>query len=88
MPLTTIIFRVLRKRLIFAYYCFNSFIQILPKDDCNWADHVGDLEQDFGVVGVRTPHGLTIEEFYHGLEKFRLARVDAEGTPGIKSSIE
>lgn len=50
------------------------------KDDCNWADHVGDLDRELGVVGVRTPHGLTMEAFHFGLEKFRLANssVDAE----------
>jgi len=23
-------------------------------DDCNWADHVGDINREFGVLGVRT----------------------------------
>lgn len=40
-------------------------------DDCNWCDHVGDLSKTFGVVGVRTPNGLRMEEFYRGLELFR-----------------
>jgi len=40
------------------------------KDDCNWADHVGDLDRELGVVGVRTPQGLTMEAFHIGLEKF------------------
>jgi hypothetical protein len=52
------------------------------KDDCNWADHVGDLNREFGVVGVRTPHGLTMEDFYRGLEKFRSASMDAAITNG------
>jgi hypothetical protein len=51
-------------------------------DDCNWADHVGDLNREFGVVGVRTPHGLTMEDFYRGLEEFRSLSMDAAITNG------
>lgn len=40
-------------------------------DDCNWGDHVGDLNSAFGVIGIRTPNGLQLEEFREGLEKFR-----------------
>ena len=40
-------------------------------DDCNWGDHVDDLNAEFGVVGVRTPDGLRMEEFHIGLEKFQ-----------------
>jgi magnesium-dependent phosphatase 1 len=39
-------------------------------DDCNWGDHVGDLNKAFGVIGVRTPHGLTLEKFHEGLQLF------------------
>jgi hypothetical protein len=39
-------------------------------DDCNWSDHVGDINREFGVLGVRTPQGLTLTEFYRGLEMF------------------
>jgi len=45
--------------------------EMLFFDDCNWADHVGDIDGEFGVLGVRTGSGLTLEHFYHGLEKFR-----------------
>lgn len=41
-------------------------------DDCNWGDHIGDLRDCLGVVGQRTPNGLTFEEFERGLEEFRL----------------
>jgi hypothetical protein len=59
--------------------CSNfSRLHLLFIDDCHWMDHVGDLNKEFGIVGVRTPHGLKVEEFYHGLEKFRLARANAE----------
>lgn len=40
-------------------------------DDCNWGDHVGDLNREFGVVGQRTPNGLQLEEFHRGLENYR-----------------
>lgn len=38
-------------------------------DDCNWVDHVGDME-GLGVTGIRTPEGLTFEEFERGLELY------------------
>jgi len=45
--------------------------EMLFFDDCNWADHVGDIEKEFGVVGVRTGvGGLTIEHFHNGLDLF------------------
>ena len=49
-------------------------LSIYDIDDCNWADHVGDINREFGVVGVRTPQGLTLKEFYEGLEMFRLQK--------------
>jgi len=39
--------------------------------DCNWGDHVGDLEDNFGVVGQRTPRGMQLDEFVQGIEKYR-----------------
>eukprot|EP00578_Thalassiosira_sp_NH16_P024125 CAMPEP_0181099784 /NCGR_PEP_ID=MMETSP1071-20121207/12842_1 /TAXON_ID=35127 /ORGANISM="Thalassiosira sp., Strain NH16" /LENGTH=233 /DNA_ID=CAMNT_0023182465 /DNA_START=140 /DNA_END=841 /DNA_ORIENTATION=- len=45
--------------------------EMLFFDDCNWGDHVGDVNREFGVVGVRTPQGLRLEEFHHGLKKYR-----------------
>ncbi|KAL3799887.1 hypothetical protein ACHAW5_004399 [Stephanodiscus triporus] len=45
--------------------------EMLFFDDCNWADHVGDIDRELGVLGVRTGSGLTLEHFYNGLEKFR-----------------
>jgi len=44
--------------------------EMLFFDDCNWGDHVQDVQDAFGVIGQRTPNGLQIEEFYTGLEKF------------------
>lgn len=45
--------------------------EMLFFDDCNWGDHVGDLERELGVAGVRTPSGLRLEDFHRGLEEFR-----------------
>ena len=58
-------FRLLREQSGVEYK------EMLFFDDCNWGDHVGDLESSCGVVGVRTPNGLTLDEFHLGLEKFR-----------------
>ena len=44
--------------------------------DCNWGDHVGDLESSFGVTGQRTPRGLQWNEFVQGLEAFKAKQVD------------
>ena len=31
--------------------------EMLFFNDCNWADHVGDIDREFGVLGVRTGSG-------------------------------
>ena len=61
-------FRLLREQSGIAYE------EMLFFDDCNWGDHVGDLEQSCGVVGIRTPNGLKLDEFHRGLEKYRNRR--------------
>ena len=43
-------------------------------DDCNWTDHVAAVGRECGVVGQRTPHGLTEAEWEQGLENYRAAR--------------
>eukprot|EP00949_MAST-11_sp_MAST-11-sp1_P000982 g982.t1 len=40
-------------------------------DDCNWGDHVGKLASQLGIVGVRTPSGLTRDQFFQGLRLFQ-----------------
>jgi magnesium-dependent phosphatase 1 len=45
--------------------------EMLFFDDCNWGDHCADVTRAYGVVSQRTPSGMTIEEFYQGLEKYR-----------------
>jgi magnesium-dependent phosphatase 1 len=32
-------------------------------DDCNWGDHVGNVERAHGVIGQRTPRGITKRDF-------------------------
>uniref|UniRef100_A0A7S1ZWP5 Uncharacterized protein n=1 Tax=Ditylum brightwellii TaxID=49249 RepID=A0A7S1ZWP5_9STRA len=46
--------------------------EMLFFDDCNWGDHVSDVQNAFGVIGVATPHGLQYSEFEKGLEIYRL----------------
>ena len=49
-------------------------------DDCNWGDHVGMVgrgcteENGEGVVGHRTPRGLSVPDWYKGLELYQKAR--------------
>lgn len=50
-----------------------SFEEMLFFDDCNWGDHVSDVYNVFGVIGQRTPRGLTYSEFHEGLRKYRKA---------------
>eukprot|EP00536_Pseudo-nitzschia_multiseries_P003084 jgi/Psemu1/301769/fgenesh1_kg.44_\ len=51
-------------------------------DDCNWGDHVGMVgrgcteDNGKGVVGHRTPRGLTVNDWYKGLELYRTAQQD------------
>ena len=61
-------------------------------DDCNWEDNCGNVEQRcrdgphcLGPVIVRTPQGLTVDHWYHGLELYqqRIASI----TPGISESV-
>jgi magnesium-dependent phosphatase 1 len=49
-------------------------------DDCNWDDHVGCLERNFGVVGMRTPNGLRLDEFHQGLLEFSIEKRKRDGT--------
>lgn len=48
--------------------------EMLFFDDCNWGDHVGQLHREFGVIGVRTPQGLRLVDFEHGLKTFQAAK--------------
>lgn len=49
-------------------------------DDCNWGDHVGMVGRGCregngrGVVGHRTPSGLSVSDWYKGLELYRKAQ--------------
>ena len=45
-------------------------------DDCNWGDHVGDLNTALGVKGIRTPNGLTVADFE---EVRRERKADTQG---------
>jgi magnesium-dependent phosphatase 1 len=43
-------------------------------DDCNWGDHVSNVYRAHGVVGQRTPRGLTRREWDLCLASFRKER--------------
>jgi len=47
-------------------------------DDCNWGDHVGNVERAHGVVGQRTPRGLTRREFDLCISAWRIKYGDGE----------
>lgn len=47
-------------------------------DDCNWGDHVGNVFKSHGVVGQRTPRGLTRREWELCLASFQKERADGE----------
>ena len=49
-------------------------------DDCNWDDHVGIINREFGVTGVRTPNGLTEELFCQGLKEWQRQRLAVQET--------
>lgn len=57
-----------------------GFDQMLFFDDCNWSDHcamVADQCKEasgFGVVTLRTPRGLGVDEWRAGLEAWRVER--------------
>jgi hypothetical protein len=43
--------------------------------DCFWSDNVGKVYDVLGVIGERTPDGLTMEKFKDGLERYQNARL-------------
>ena len=51
-----------------------AYEEMLFFDDCNWTDHCTAVERALGVVAQRTPHGMQVEEWEAGLQKWRGAR--------------
>ncbi|CAB9509477.1 expressed unknown protein [Seminavis robusta] len=51
--------------------------EMLFFDDCNWGDHVGDIDKSFGVIGQRTPNGLQWHEFQQALGKYKQRALEA-----------
>ena len=47
-----------------------DYEEMLFFDDCNWGDHVGVVQREFGVVGQRTPAGLDWHDFQQGMESY------------------
>lgn len=67
-------FAFLKKTLENEHSATVEYSDMLFFDDCNWGDHVGDLERELGVVGIRTPNGITLELFEEGMKKFRKSK--------------
>lgn len=62
----------------FAKIQFESRIKytdMLFFDDCNWRDHVTELEQKLKIVGQKTPQGLTKENWKSGLHKYASVKI-------------
>ena len=38
--------------------------------DCNWQDHCTDVTNTLGVVSMKTPDGLQLDQFYTALQKY------------------
>lgn len=50
------------------------YASMLFFDDCTWSDNCGEVAQACpGVVGCRTPDGLTVEKWEEGLQAFAAA---------------
>lgn len=49
-----------------------AYDEMIFFDDSNWSDNCKEVEQGCpGVTSMRTPNGLTYEEFTAAIEKFR-----------------
>ena len=51
-----------------------EYADMLFFDDCNWGDNVGNVNRALGVVGQRTPHGLTESDWSDGLHLYAQTR--------------
>ena len=47
-----------------------AYTDMLFFDDCNWGDHVTDLNQTYGVIGYKTPTGLKVDDWHAGLKHY------------------
>eukprot|EP00670_Eutreptiella_braarudii_P018246 CAMPEP_0174367542 /NCGR_PEP_ID=MMETSP0811_2-20130205/85714_1 /TAXON_ID=73025 ORGANISM="Eutreptiella gymnastica-like, Strain CCMP1594" /NCGR_SAMPLE_ID=MMETSP0811_2 /ASSEMBLY_ACC=CAM_ASM_000667 /LENGTH=188 /DNA_ID=CAMNT_0015510225 /DNA_START=35 /DNA_END=601 /DNA_ORIENTATION=+ len=54
------------------------FSEMLFFDDCNWGDHVQAVGDAYGVVGQRTPSGMTQKDWNAGLAKFAAKQSSAQ----------
>lgn len=57
-----------------------EFHEMLFFDDCIWGDNIDDVERGCpGVVGIRTPKGMTIDKWNEGLAEFARRRNTMSG---------
>lgn len=53
------------------HYVFGFLLTIQISKDCNWGDHCGQIQREFGVTAQRTPRGLTWNDFTVAMQTFR-----------------
>ena len=53
-----------------------DFRKMLFFDDCNWGDHVAKIASAHGVLGARTPRGMTYEEWRGALDMYAMERAE------------
>lgn len=52
-----------------------SFDKMLFYDDCNWSDNCQQAEEHCpNITTQKTPHGMTIDDFFKGLEKYNMKK--------------
>ena len=51
-----------------------DFRKMLFFDDCNWGDHVAKIQNAHGVLGARTPNGMTYAEWRGALDMYARER--------------
>eukprot|EP00966_Prymnesium_polylepis_P018301 421643-Prymnesium_polylepis.3 len=65
-----------------------GFDKMLFFDDCNWGDHCGMVAAEcteangFGVVTMRTPRGLGVDEWRRGRRAYEVAIAEREAGAG------
>eukprot|EP01061_Rhynchopus_euleeides_P018049 TRINITY_DN29887_c0_g1_i1.p1 TRINITY_DN29887_c0_g1~~TRINITY_DN29887_c0_g1_i1.p1 ORF type:complete len:185 (+),score=77.17 TRINITY_DN29887_c0_g1_i1:58-612(+) len=51
-----------------------EYSDMLFFDDCNWEDHVEDLQRTCGVTGWRTPNGLQMDDWHGALKHYATSK--------------
>ena len=57
-------------KYIYIYFPKRFLIFLFGTIDCNWQDHCTDVTNTLGVVSMKTPNGLQLDQFYTALQKY------------------